>query len=168
VNVSEDDICSLSADVWSSILGLEAVPAGTAPSAVEERTLTGCVHISGGPWEGTVSLECPTALATAAAAAMFGMEPEELSREEIDDALGELANMTGGGVKALVPGPSALSLPTVVEGLSYSVTVPGSDLIREVVLGCEGSQFVVRVYQRRGTGTGTDAGAASSSVRTTA
>jgi chemotaxis protein CheX len=161
VNVSEDDLCTLSADVWSSILGLEAVPAGTAPSTDEERTLTGCVHITGGPWEGTVSLECPTALASAAAAAMFGMEPDELSREEIDDALGELANMTGGGVKALVPGPSTLSLPTVVEGLSYTVTVPGSDLVREVALACEGAHFVVRVYQRRGTGTGTAAAATS-------
>lgn len=166
MNVSEDDLCTLSADVWASILGLEAVPTGTAPTETEERTLTGCVHITGGPWEGTVSLECPTALASAAAAAMFGMEPEELSREEIDDALGELANMTGGGVKALVPGPSTLSLPTVVEGLSYTVTVPGSDLVREVVLACQDAQFIVRVYQRRGTGS--DAAVAAASVPTTA
>lgn len=151
MNVTDDDICTLSAEVWASILGLDAVATGADPTEVEERTLTGCVHITGGPWEGTVTLECPTPLASAAAAAMFGMTVDELGREEIDDALGELANMTGGGVKALVPGPSTLSLPTVVEGLSYTVTVPGSDLVRAVVLACEGSQFVVRVYERRGT-----------------
>lgn len=152
MTVTDDDICSLTADVWSSILGLEVAPTGAPPAETSERTLTGCVHITGGPWEGTVTLECPSDLANAAAAAMFGMEQDELGREELDDALGELANMTGGGVKALVPGPSTLSLPTVVEGLSYSVNVPGSDLVREVALVCDGSPFVVRVYQRRGTG----------------
>ena len=108
------------------------------------------MHITGGPWEGTVSVECPAPLAAAAAAAMFGVAADDLGPEEIDDALGELANMTGGGLKALVPGSSTLSLPTVVEGVSYTVSVPGSSLVREVPLACDGMPFVVRVHERRG------------------
>lgn len=147
MNVTDEEIRSLSADVWS-VVGGEVTPGDVVPEG--ERTRTGCVHITGGPWEGTVSVECPAPLATAAAAAMFGLAPEELGPEEIDDALGELANMTGGGLKALVPGHSTLSLPTVVEGLSYTVSVPGSSLVREVALSCDGMPFVVRVHERRG------------------
>ena len=36
-----------------------------------------------------------------------------LDDEDIDDALGELANVVGGNVKAVLPGPSALGLPEV-------------------------------------------------------
>ena len=44
---------------------------------------------------------------------MFGVDPESISVEQVEDALGELANMTGGNFKSLVPGPSVLSLPRV-------------------------------------------------------
>jgi hypothetical protein len=36
-----------------------------------------------------------------------------LDDEEIADALGELANVVGGNVKAVLPGPSTLGLPEV-------------------------------------------------------
>ena len=37
--------------------------------------------------------------------------PEVLEEEDVDDALGELANVVGGNVKAVLPGPSVLGLP---------------------------------------------------------
>ena len=36
-----------------------------------------------------------------------------LDDEDVDDALGELANVVGGNVKAVLPGPSVLGLPEV-------------------------------------------------------
>jgi chemotaxis protein CheX len=36
-----------------------------------------------------------------------------LDAEDVDDALGELANVVGGNVKAVLPGPSVLGLPEV-------------------------------------------------------
>jgi len=41
--------------------------------------------------------------------------PDELEAEDVDDALGELANVVGGNVKAALPGPSTLGLPQVGE-----------------------------------------------------
>ena len=37
------------------------------------------------------------------------------------DAVGELANMVGGNIKALMPGSCQLSLPTVAEGRSEAL-----------------------------------------------
>ena len=36
-----------------------------------------------------------------------------LDEEDVADALGELANVVGGNVKAVLPGPSVLGLPEV-------------------------------------------------------
>ena len=74
------------------------------------RHLSASVQISGG-WEGTVLVSCPEALAQRVAGVMF--DTPEASDDEIRDALGEVANMTAGNVKALVESYCRLSLPAV-------------------------------------------------------
>jgi chemotaxis protein CheX len=79
---------------------------------------------------------------------MFELAADEISPSEISDALGEIANMMGGNVKALLPGPATLSLPSVTEGSDYSITVPGAALACELHLECEGEPLSVRVHRR--------------------
>ena len=141
------EINELVRDIWASVLGLDAAPAPASARADEAR-LTGFVHIQG-DWEGTVTVDCSLALATTAAAAMFGMEVDELAKEEIDDALGEITNMTGGGIKSMLPGSCKLSLPTVIEGTGFTINVPGTTLVRDLTYAAAGSWMVVRVLERR-------------------
>lgn len=143
--VLDDDLTSLTVAVWESFLDLHAEPAPGAP--VSGRVYTSCVNISGG-WDGSVLLVIPAGLATAVAASMFGMQPTDLSEAEITDAVGELANIVGGNVKGLIEEPCGLSLPTVTVGTDYQVTVPGSELERDVALVSEGHAFHVSVYRR--------------------
>jgi chemotaxis protein CheX len=143
--VNDDAVQQVVIDIWSSILALDVVPA--QESAMAKPSVTGIVHISGES-DGSVSLECPMGLAQRAAALMFGMEPDELGAGEVEDALGELTNMTGGGVKSLLPGQNQLSLPTVVEGTGYHLNVPGSVPVRDVWFTCDGEPLVVRIYER--------------------
>jgi len=143
--VNNEDVEQVVVDIWASILGLEVV---TAPEVEMTRpSVTGVVHISGES-DGSVSLECPKGLAEQAAALMFGMSVDELGAGEMEDALGELTNMTGGGIKSLLPGQNQLSLPTVVEGTGYHLNVPGAVPVRAVWFACEGEPIVVRVYER--------------------
>lgn len=132
-------------DIWSTILGLDAAP---VPEALMTKpSVTGIVHISGEA-DGSVSLECPRGLAERVTALMFGLDPDELAPGDVEDALGELTNMTGGGVKSLLTGPNQLSLPTVVEGTGYQLNVPGSVPVRDVWFACDGEPLVVRIYER--------------------
>jgi chemotaxis protein CheX len=130
----DDEIFQITQSIWASILdlGIE-IDTGVSPRLAEsgDRTLTGCVQLTG-DWEGAVLLYCTKTLALTAASIMFGTEPENLTVEEVQDALGELANMTAGNIKSLLPGASRLSLPAVVEGLDYSMIVPGSEVVRQV------------------------------------
>lgn len=148
MDLSGEDIHQLTGDTWSSMVGLAVEPTpSTAPFGA--ATLTGLINISGG-WEGTVTLECTASLARTAAAAMFDMEPEELGTADVADALGELTNITGGGVKALLPGPCQLSLPSVVDGCNYSLSAPGAHLLSETAFTSDGQQLVVRVFTSDG------------------
>ena len=141
-----NEINGLVGDIWGSVLGIPATPA-SSDVRIEELRLTGFVHIQG-DWEGTVTVDCPLPLATNAAAAMFAMEVGELSKEEIDDALGEITNMTGGGIKSMLDGSCKLSLPTVIEGTSFTVNVPGTEMVTELAFEAGGSWLMVRVLER--------------------
>ncbi|MEM7248315.1 MAG: chemotaxis protein CheX, partial [Acidobacteriota bacterium] len=67
---------------------------------------------------GTLCLRFSPTLARRSAAAMFDSDPAELAEDELCDALGELANVAGGAVKAAAAGDVALSLPRVTLGLA--------------------------------------------------
>src|SRR4029450_7757910 len=86
------------------------------------RHLSASVQISGG-WEGTVLVSCPEALAQRVAGVMF--DTESASDDEIRDALGEVANMTAGNVKALVESYCRLSLPMGAGGGGAAAALPG-------------------------------------------
>lgn len=135
VPVTADQIIEITREVWSSFLGLDLDQVDVETTPLQGRRTTGLVHVSGA-WAGAVVLECEQAHAVGAAEAMFASDPGGLSEDEISDAFGELTNMVGGNIKSLVPAPSALSIPSVAEGESFSVRVPGGRLVEHVGLSC--------------------------------
>ena len=146
MQVAEKDICLLTESIWRSVLGLDVSRVEERPKS-GQRTLTGCVQITG-TWEGAVTLDCSAALARRVAGIMFGVTPEAAASDEMKDALGEMTNMTGGNIKNLLPSPSLLSLPSVTEGLDYTVSVPGGRLIGQVAFDCLGEPLRVSLLER--------------------
>jgi chemotaxis protein CheX len=110
--VAEPDIRGIASAVWGEMLGL---PLEEAAAVRPPECITGFVEISGG-FSGTVRVELSRPLARKVAAALFGMELEQVSDAEVVDAVGEVVNILGGNLKALLPGPSTLSLPRVEDG----------------------------------------------------
>src|SRR5256885_4807470 len=109
--VADQDLRQLTASIWETVVGLAISPDGaTSAMNMDEDALTGCVQIMG-EWEGAVMLHCPAALLRQAAGRLFGIGPDDTTTEQLRDTLGELTNITGGNVKALLPGPSYLGLP---------------------------------------------------------
>jgi chemotaxis protein CheX len=156
--IDAETLHRFASEVWSGMLGLDCVAAHdlrVVPDGVV--TMTGIIQFTGS-WEGALMVECPVGLVQAVTGAMFGAEPGAVSDGDMVDALGEVANMIGGSLKAVAGTPVQISLPTVVRGQAYTMSVPGGRLLCRALLECDGSEFAVAVYESGG---GTKARAAA-------
>jgi chemotaxis protein CheX len=138
MQIAREELQRLVESVWAAVLDLEARPAGPGGG---DDFLTGWVPVSGA-WEGCVLLACAPALACAAAARMFGVPAAEVTPDQVRDALGELTNMIGGNVKALLPGANALGLPAVADA---GESLPDGPCLARLAFACGGLPFQVAV-----------------------
>jgi chemotaxis protein CheX len=143
---SDEQIVGITQDVWSSFVGTVIGSAAEEVALDAVDVTVGCVAVTG-DWKGCVLLACPKQLARTAASAMFDLPAEQLTGDEIADALGELTNMVAGNIKSLLPGPSRLSIPVVMVGASSTVRMPSAVLVNTVSLACEGLPLTVSIWQ---------------------
>jgi len=113
-------------DVWTSLVGDGEVLV-PLPVPAPEAAVSAWVRITG-PWCGAVVVTCDEATAVGLTECLLRARPPAvIEPEDVDDALGELANVLGGNVKAALPGPSSLGLPET--GPTPPATRP-DDLVR--------------------------------------
>ena len=141
------DIKDIARSIWATLFELP-LEDGDAAQLGPESTVTSCVQIDGA-WHGAVVLQCPLTLARTLTAEMFQADtaPE---LDEVQDALGELVNMLGGNVKALLPGPSRISLPAVAVGSDYHLSVVGTNAVTSVSFICDGHPLRITLLQQSG------------------
>ena len=143
----ENEICQITEGVWSDLLGMGVSRIAEAGSQNgRDQILTGSVRIKGA-WQGEVLLRCSAELARLAAVVMFRVERENVAADQIRDAVGELTNMTGGNLKALLPPPCKISLPAVTEENNGKPSVPGSEIRSHLSFQCQGQPFSVTVLE---------------------
>jgi chemotaxis protein CheX len=145
---AESEIRQLTEMIWATILSLPLHREKDFAANRAGRAMAACVQITGA-WQGAVALHCPVAFGERAARIMFKIPPQApLSMSDMQDALGELANMLGGNVKSLLPEPCHLSLPAVVEGADYTARMPGSHVVTKVGFECEQMPLQVTLLGR--------------------
>jgi chemotaxis protein CheX len=108
--IDEPTIESIAQDAWLALVGEEEILV-PLPGDLPDDVVSSWVHMTG-PWTGTVVLTTGRETAADLARALLAeTAPDPLEDEDVADALGEMANVVGGNVKAALPGPSVLSLP---------------------------------------------------------
>ena len=148
METQEIPIEEITQNVWGSMIGLELQAApGVAVMPPSKHSISGCVHISGA-WDGSVVFECAMNLARRATELMLGMEAGSASSDDVYDAVGELTNMIGGNLKSLVPFPSQLSLPSVIEGTDLKLRIPGTQCLKQVAFELNGDLVLISVMQK--------------------
>lgn len=130
--------------IFSTMLGMEISRCEECALAFQEDML-GTIQITGARAMSVV-LGVSESVARASAAAMLMMPVQDVGDVDERDVVAELANMIGGNLKALLPGPLYLSLPTVVAGRDLGLNVPGAELIEDVSLQCESGSLRIRLY----------------------
>ena len=131
-------------EVWSSMLGLCLEEDASPAASKGHRRWSGCIALSG-EWRGAVTVSCVDPMARIITGAMFGMEPEAASEAEIQDAIGEMANILGGQTKQVLGDKAILGLPVVIEGDNFEATVPHSHCVVKLQFRCEDHQVLVSV-----------------------
>ena len=144
--LTRDDVVRVTQEIWGSMLSLDLISVGSAWHE-DEVGVVGCVQVVGA-WEGAIRLDLSPALATKAAAAFTGLQPAEVTPEEIRDAAGELANITAGSIKVLLPAPSHLSLPIAADGTDYKVRIKGSRRLLQAAFDHSGEGLLVTILER--------------------
>ncbi|KGM13836.1 hypothetical protein N869_09050 [Cellulomonas bogoriensis 69B4 = DSM 16987] len=140
-----DPILAIAEEVFTAMIDGEpghVLPALSAPELGDP--MHAWVDVQG-TTSGRVLLSTERATADDLARALLGMEPdEEVSTEDFVDALGEVANVVGGNVKALVPDPGVLTLPQVTQ--ERPPTQDGSQ-IYELNLDWRGRAVVISLWK---------------------
>jgi chemotaxis protein CheX len=142
------DLQAIAEQLWASYLD----PEGGRP--LLQIPVSGTTDISAavsvtGSWNGHVVIETTASGSRQAAAAMLSMEGDEVSDADIADALGEIANVIGGGVKGLLPGTCALSLPHVVSSPGSTRHWPAVAEVCQIEASWMDEPVRVTVYESR-------------------
>jgi chemotaxis protein CheX len=142
----EAEIEQFVADIWSTLLNMEVSPTDIpfAPKG-KENTLAGCVQIAG-EWQGTVAIYAPIELGHKIAATMFGLDVADVDDQKAKDIIAEITNIIAGNIKAILPAPCSISLPSVAI-TDFDLYHPGSQPVCAVNFECEGMGFQVVMLQ---------------------
>jgi len=132
--------------VWATLLGLE-VKRRPTPAGDGEQGWSGSVRISGA-WDGEVRVRCSSELAHRAAAILFAIDRAAANVAQAEDALRELANVTGGNLMEVLPGPSTLSMPSISNGADCPSA--GGLLLSRLYFECQGEPLSVVVLRTGG------------------
>jgi chemotaxis protein CheX len=111
-------------DVFSTMVMMELRDESPLSETVDHfhDSISGMVGFAG-IYSGALSIHCPFSLARKITSGMLGMECDEID-DDVNDALGEIANMLGGGIKHALSTSGLdvkLSTPTVISGENYKV-----------------------------------------------
>jgi chemotaxis protein CheX len=85
------------------------------------NSITGMVGLAG-THKGVLAVHIPKAVATAITTNFLGVEVDEIN-EDVEDAIGEIANMLGGNLKTILSDKGKdiqLSLPSTISGDEYN------------------------------------------------
>jgi chemotaxis protein CheX len=104
-----------------------------------------------GTYTGILSIHCPQSLAMKMTSNMLGMDVEDVG-DDVNDALGELANMLGGHVKMVLSKGGLdinISIPTVIAGEDYTINSMSESDCVVVPFITEGERFLVGLKLRK-------------------
>lgn len=141
-NVIEEIVQS----IYSTMLNIELIR-DEAPPPADQELLLSAIQIAG-EWMGSVVLAMSPQLAREAASSMLEIPVQMVNQDDLGDVAAELVNMVGGNLKSLLPGPSYLSLPTIIAGSDFGMQVHQAIKIEDVTLRSEVGSLRVRLYTK--------------------
>lgn len=145
--INASDVGQMGSDFFTAMLGMPFDPQPAKETNTPgEDSLTASIQVEGS-WNATFRVIASKALATQIASTMFDIVPEELTADEIMDALGETVNVIGGNAKGIVNEECNLSLPCIGQ---YQSCQQGQNWMN-LTFDCSGHPLSIHVNEQPAT-----------------
>ena len=117
MSISSDGLGRVVRTIWATQLGLELEDAGLqeVEALLAERDEVAVAVQFSGDFTGVLVQRCSRRVSLLAAASAFAQTGNDLEASDLQDALSELAHMTAGNLKSLLPNTCKVSLPAKVD-----------------------------------------------------
>ncbi len=147
--IGSEELASVVDEIFGSMAGVRMTPSATLLVPDQGTSyITSAVQIVG-DWQGAVRLDMDLELARRVCANLMAVDANDLSPQDIRDAAGELANMTGGSVKTLCAPNCGLSLPWVVTGRDYEFSLSQGTLVQSSSFRHECGVLTISIIEKQ-------------------
>jgi chemotaxis protein CheX len=141
-----DKIIESAKEIFSTMVMMEVAVNGDnmTDSVPMVESISGVIGLAG-THKGVLAIHIPNKVAMAITSSFLGMDVDEMN-EDVADAVGELANMLGGNVKAILSENGRdidLSLPSTINGKQYDFQ-PTNEVERVIIpFRCDAGEFAI-------------------------
>ncbi len=145
MEVGRQHLLQAVAGTWTALIGSDIELLDEPPARKQVQHISAICQITGG-WTGAVALDMPFMLAIVSAAAMLDRDPGALLEEDVYDAVGEISNVAAGMLKGRLRVDCKMGLPTIFEGSTFTLSVPGAQLGGEASFQVGRQHLSARLY----------------------
>jgi chemotaxis protein CheX len=144
----KDKIIESTIEIFSTMVMMDVsvIDRNAEDSGSLHETITGLIGLAG-THKGVMAIHIPYPVAMSITSNFLGMEVNEINAD-VEDAVGELANMLGGNVKTILTANGRdidLSLPSTISGSTYRFQ-PSKDVEKVVIqFGTADGNFLVEL-----------------------
>lgn len=144
----EAELAIITKDIFSSMIMLEVevVPLEQYESEVSGSNISSMLGM-GGDIKGSVDIHFPKNIALTITSQFLDLEIDELD-EDVQDAIGELANMIAGGIKSFFASRGVhteLAIPNTIVGKGYRTHGFAGAERAKVAFSCAGGFFLTEM-----------------------
>ncbi|MFZ3048073.1 MAG: chemotaxis protein CheX, partial [Desulfatirhabdiaceae bacterium] len=137
-------------DVFDTMLSMKMDPVAIETEGmILGSKVVGTVSFAGEVM-GNICIHVTDLFARTMAAAMLGMEPDEMEDEdEVNDVIGEVSNMIGGDLKSRLCDagfPCQLSIPSITRGSDFRIESMGWARHEQVAFQNQGQIALIEVF----------------------
>ncbi len=144
----QEQIVNATVEIFTSMVMMDVSvsPSQETDYGTLEDTITGVIGLAG-THKGVLAVHIPHQVAFAITSNFLGIDIDEIN-EDVEDAIGEIANMLGGNIKSILSEKGRdidLSLPSTVSGKEYGFqTIKGAEKII-ISFDSDSGQFIVEL-----------------------
>jgi chemotaxis protein CheX len=144
-----NSISKAAVEIFQTMLMMDAVPGEPMAKRAGSfrNSVSGIVGLAG-PSKGTLAIHIPEQTALKITSSFLCMDVDQVD-EDVKDAIGELANMLAGSIKADLSESGAeykLSIPSVVCGAEYQIDCLAESQGGIVPFAIDGGEFLIEFH----------------------